>query len=80
MRASLDSDWMRRRKPVHVAWMFELWSARAEAEIAWCERIAERIESGVSYLPAELDAGGGLVRAGATAWSRRHRRGIINVD
>ena len=55
MRAALESDWMRDTKPVHVGWMFELWSARAEAEIAWCERIAERIESGVSYLPAELD-------------------------
>ncbi|MEU8296657.1 PadR family transcriptional regulator [Micromonospora sp. NPDC048909] len=55
MRASLESDWIRETKPVHVAWMFELWSARAEAEIAWCERIAERIESGVSYLPAGLD-------------------------
>ncbi|WBB70983.1 PadR family transcriptional regulator [Micromonospora sp. WMMD812] len=55
LRASLESDWVRDTKPVHVAWMFELWSARAEAEIAWCARIAERIESGVSYLPAGLD-------------------------
>lgn len=55
MRASLESDWVRNRKPAHVGWMFELWSARAEAEMTWCERIAERIDSGVSYLPAELD-------------------------
>ncbi|MGQ5260371.1 PadR family transcriptional regulator [Micromonospora sp. ZYX-F-536] len=55
MRASLQSDWVRNTKPVHVGWMFELWSARAEAEMAWCERIAEKIESGVSYLPAELE-------------------------
>ncbi|GAA3738780.1 PadR family transcriptional regulator [Micromonospora maritima] len=55
MRASLDSDWVRNRKPVHVGWMFELWLARAEAETAWCERIAERIESGVSYLPAGME-------------------------
>ncbi|MDG4807865.1 PadR family transcriptional regulator [Micromonospora sp. WMMD1120] len=55
MRASLGSDWVRNTKPVHVGWMFELWSARAEAEMTWCERIAERIESGVSYLPAELE-------------------------
>ncbi|MER6594839.1 PadR family transcriptional regulator [Micromonospora purpureochromogenes] len=61
MRASLDSDWMRNTKPVHVGWMFELWAARAEAEVAWCDRIAERIESGVSYLPAGL--------AGAEGWS-----------
>ncbi|MFU8852113.1 PadR family transcriptional regulator [Micromonospora sp. SL1-18] len=55
MRASLDSDWVRNRKPVHVGWMFELWLARAEAEMAWCGRIADRIESGVSYLPAEME-------------------------
>ncbi|MGC5018545.1 PadR family transcriptional regulator [Micromonospora sp. DT47] len=61
MRASLDSDWMRDTKPVHVAWMFELWAVRAEAEIGWCERTAERIDSGVSYLPAGL--------AGAPGWS-----------
>ncbi|MEV4770900.1 PadR family transcriptional regulator [Micromonospora humida] len=54
MRASLDSDWVRNSKPVHVTWMFELWLARAEAEMAWCGRIAERIDSGVSYLPAGL--------------------------
>ncbi|MFJ6195167.1 PadR family transcriptional regulator [Micromonospora sp. NPDC092111] len=61
MRASLDSDWVRHSKPVHVGWMFELWLARAEAEVAWCVRIAERIDSGVSYLPAEL--------VGAEGWS-----------
>ncbi|MGC4878109.1 PadR family transcriptional regulator [Micromonospora sp. DT43] len=55
MRASLESDWVRNRKPVHVGWMFELWAARAEAEMGWCERIAERIDSGVSYLPGELE-------------------------
>ncbi|MCI4064243.1 PadR family transcriptional regulator [Micromonospora sp. R77] len=55
MRASLASDWIRASKPVHVGWMFELWSARAEAEMTWCERIAERIDSGVSYLPAGLE-------------------------
>ncbi|MEV4479355.1 PadR family transcriptional regulator [Micromonospora coxensis] len=55
MRASLASDWVRDTKPVHVGWMFELWLARAEAEIDWCGRIAERIDSGVSYLPAGVD-------------------------
>ncbi len=54
LRASLDLDWIRRSKPVHVGWMMELWMARAEADIAWCERIAELIDSGLSYLPAEL--------------------------
>ncbi|NUR72279.1 MAG: PadR family transcriptional regulator [Hamadaea sp.] len=45
-------------KPVHVQWMFELWIARAEGEIVWCERVAELIESGVSYMTgtsAEVD-------------------------
>ncbi|MEV7329187.1 PadR family transcriptional regulator [Micromonospora sp. NPDC093244] len=71
MRASLQSDWVRNTKPVHVGWMFELWSARAEAEMTWCERIAERIESGVSYLPAEL--------ANAEGWSGR-RDGEERID
>ncbi|SCE74588.1 transcriptional regulator, PadR family [Micromonospora mirobrigensis] len=53
-RASMESDWARNNKPVHVNWMLELWLARAEVEISWCERIAERIESGVSYLPAGM--------------------------
>ena len=49
-------------KPVHVQWMFELWIARSEGEVAWCERVADLIESGVSYLPggdgaADEDAG-----------------------
>ncbi|MET7749832.1 PadR family transcriptional regulator [Micromonospora sp. NPDC005367] len=55
MRTSLESDWLRDTKPVHVGWMFELWTARAEVEAAWCERIAERLDSGVSYLPAGLE-------------------------
>jgi DNA-binding PadR family transcriptional regulator len=54
MRASLDSDWIRQSKPAHVSWMFELWIARAEADIGWCERVAELIESGMSYLPDQL--------------------------
>jgi len=56
LRAGLDSDWMRKSKPVHVSWTFELSIARNEAEIAWCERIADRVESGESYTPAELKA------------------------
>jgi DNA-binding PadR family transcriptional regulator len=59
MSASLDSDWVRKSKPTHVGWMFELWLARSDVEAAWCERIAGLVESGVSYLPDELagDAG-----------------------
>jgi DNA-binding PadR family transcriptional regulator len=50
LRAAMEADWMR-RKPVHVAWMWELGIAKGEAEIAWCDRVAALIESGVSYLP-----------------------------
>ncbi|MEU9505064.1 PadR family transcriptional regulator [Micromonospora sp. NPDC048170] len=50
-RTSLSPGWAREAGPVHVGWMSELWAARSEAEISWCEQIAERIESGVSYLP-----------------------------
>jgi DNA-binding PadR family transcriptional regulator len=39
------------QKPVYVSWMWELSIARAEAEIAWCERIAVRVEAGEPYLP-----------------------------
>lgn len=53
-KAAIDSEWLRQTKPVHVAWFMELNIARAEAEIAWCERVAGLIESGMSYLPAEL--------------------------
>ncbi|MEK8108092.1 PadR family transcriptional regulator [Micromonospora sp. M12] len=68
MRSSSESDWIRNSKPVHVGWMFELWSARAEAELSWCEQIAERIESGVSYLPAELE--------NAEGWSAYREGGL----
>ena len=54
MRASLESRWISELKPTHVAWMFELSIARMEGEVAWCERMAELIDSGVSYLPSSL--------------------------
>jgi hypothetical protein len=66
LRAAMESDWMRRSKPVHVGWMFELWLVRSEAEVAWCERIAERVEAGVSYLPDGLS-----VAEGWEAWADR---------
>jgi DNA-binding PadR family transcriptional regulator len=52
LEAALDADWLD-RKPTYVAWMWELSVARSEAEIAWCERIAQRVESGAPYLPGE---------------------------
>jgi DNA-binding PadR family transcriptional regulator len=48
LRAATNSDWIR-EKPTHVGWMFELWIAQAEGEIAWCERVAGLIEAGVPY-------------------------------
>ncbi len=50
LTASSSADWMQ-AKPIHVGWMWELGIARAQAEIAWCERIAEQIEAGVPYFP-----------------------------
>jgi DNA-binding PadR family transcriptional regulator len=50
LRSATKADWVD-HKPAFVAWMFELTIDRSEAEIAWCARIAERIESGERYLP-----------------------------
>ena len=50
LRAALDSEWMR-TKPTFVGWMWELGVERAETEIRWCGRIAERIEDGEPYHP-----------------------------
>jgi hypothetical protein len=36
-------------KPTYVTWLWERSVAIAEAEIAWCERTAGRIEAGDSY-------------------------------
>ena len=54
LRAAADSDLFAlasesmQKKPSHVRWMLELFVARMEVEIAWCERIAARIEAGGS--------------------------------
>jgi DNA-binding PadR family transcriptional regulator len=50
-RFAIASEWMKQSKPAHVSWMFELAVARMEAEIAWCERVAGRIESGAELFP-----------------------------
>ena len=50
-RFAIASDFMRKTKPTHVAWMFELIIDRLEVEIAWCERIATRIEGGAPLFP-----------------------------
>ncbi len=61
VQAAVDSFWIK-SKPTNVTWMMELWIARGEAEAAWCERIADRIEGGASYLPADLPRGQGWDR------------------
>ncbi|MBG0561633.1 PadR family transcriptional regulator [Actinoplanes sp. NEAU-A11] len=48
LRAALGADWAK-EKPAFVSWMWELGIARAEAEIAWCSRIAGLIESGEDF-------------------------------
>ena len=53
LEAAMKADWL--DKPTYVSWMWELTMARSAAEIAWCERIAQRIESGEPYLPAKAD-------------------------
>lgn len=53
VQAAAEKGWLR-EKPPHVTWMWELMVARNEGEIAWCERVAGLVESGVSYLPENL--------------------------
>ena len=43
-----DSEMMK-YKPPHVGWQLELVVVRLEAEIAWCYRVADRIEAGVGF-------------------------------
>lgn len=57
MRGSLESGWMRTSKPPHVSWMFERVILLMEAEIPWCERVADQVEAGASYLPEDTSRG-----------------------
>jgi DNA-binding PadR family transcriptional regulator len=50
LEAATATDWAD-NKPAYVTWMWELTIVRAEAEIAWCERIAKKIEAGDPYMP-----------------------------
>src|SRR3954454_22484619 len=50
LEAATQADWLD-KKPVYVSWMWELTIARSEAEIAWCDRTAKRIEAGEPYMP-----------------------------
>jgi DNA-binding PadR family transcriptional regulator len=53
-RFALASEWMKQTKPVHVAWIFELTVSRLEVEIAWCEKVAGRIEAGADVADGPL--------------------------
>jgi DNA-binding PadR family transcriptional regulator len=50
LRSAQKADWAD-HKPTFVSWMWELTIDRSEAEITWCGRTAERIETGEPYLP-----------------------------
>jgi DNA-binding PadR family transcriptional regulator len=50
LESATTADWAD-AKPVYVSWMWELTIVRSEAEIAWCERTAKKIEAGGPYLP-----------------------------
>jgi DNA-binding PadR family transcriptional regulator len=51
LHSATASDWAD-KKPSYVKWMWELVAERAVAEIGWCRRVADLIESGVPYFPA----------------------------
>lgn len=42
-------------KPVHVRWGMELGNARAQVEMEWCHRVADRIEAGEGSHVGEFD-------------------------
>jgi DNA-binding PadR family transcriptional regulator len=50
LRSAMESDWAG-KKPAYVTWMWELVVERSRAEIAWCGRIADLIDSDASYFP-----------------------------
>jgi DNA-binding PadR family transcriptional regulator len=52
-QVALATEFMRQFKPAHVAWQFELLIDRLTVEIAWCERIAARLEAGAELFPVQ---------------------------
>lgn len=70
LKAAMKTDWVV-DKPTFVSWMWELSIERAEAEIAWCERTAAKIEAGEPYAPGSLvsDRGGWLDRPTLAGWT-----------
>jgi DNA-binding PadR family transcriptional regulator len=57
LQAAQKADWAD-DKPVFVSWMWQLTIDRSEADIAWCHRTAERIESGEAYFPPAFEGSG----------------------
>jgi Predicted transcriptional regulators len=51
-RLALATEFMRQLKPAHVGWQFELVIDRMTVEMAWCERIAARLEAGAEIFPS----------------------------
>jgi len=54
LKAAQKAEWAD-NKPIFVSWMWELTIDRSEAEILWCHRTADRIESGEAYFPKSPD-------------------------
>lgn len=55
LEAATAAEWAD-QKPVYVTWMWERSIAMCEAEIAWCERTAKKIEAGEASVPGESAA------------------------
>jgi DNA-binding PadR family transcriptional regulator len=51
LEAAMAAEWAD-KKPVYVNWMWEREVARAEAEIAWLEQTAKRVEQNEPYMPS----------------------------
>ncbi|XVU24780.1 PadR family transcriptional regulator [Actinoplanes sp. CA-054009] len=51
LEAAMSADWAD-NKPIYVSWMWERSVAIWEAEIAWCERTAKRVEATDDFFPA----------------------------
>jgi DNA-binding PadR family transcriptional regulator len=54
LQDAMASDWMREAKPAHVRWMLERSVLLMRAEIPWCERLADTIESGALLSPDSM--------------------------
>jgi DNA-binding PadR family transcriptional regulator len=53
LEAAMGAEWLD-GKPVYVSWMWERSVVTWEAEIAWCERTAKKIEANEPYMPSSI--------------------------